>query len=125
MHIPTLADVALVNQASILATSTPTLDDILKILLTVVAAGTLGQGLASRWQAARQAREDDMATTAKLYDLYGRFFSTWKSWGDASYVTDGDVARAILAEATAAEGEMEALLMRVAAERRLTSDEIQ
>jgi hypothetical protein len=105
----------------------PTASDVFKILLTVAAAGTLGQWLASRWQLNRQAREEDLIAAARLYDLYGRFFSTWKAWRESGYVTtaQGDAtALEILGAATAAEGEMEALMMRVASERCLSRDDI-
>src|SRR3954451_10625728 len=100
--------------------------NVLLVLLPVIVAATIGQGLAHSWQNARQAREQDLATAAQLYRLYGRFFGIWKHWRAAmkNPPVAGDELGRLLAAATEAEGEMEALLVRLASERCLETGEI-
>jgi hypothetical protein len=100
--------------------------DIAKIILPVLVAATLGQWLAVSWQNARQAREQDLATAATFYALYGRFFTVWKKWRETRYATTEDEAVArLLDEATGVEGEMEALLAKVVSERCLSEIELE
>lgn len=102
-------------------------------LLTV--AVTLGGGwlvttrVTDRWEQVKKSREMDLAAAQDFQRLYGEFVAIWKTWNS---LTDGHtpvtspehVGWGCLERATAAEGQIEALMAKLAAERFLTEDEI-
>ncbi|MGW5640115.1 hypothetical protein [Streptomyces sp. NPDC003832] len=102
-------------------------------LLTV--AVTLGGGwlvttrVADRWEQVRKNREMDLAAAQDFQRLYGEFVAVWKTWnaltsGHTPVTTPQHVGWACLERATAAEGQIEALMAKLAAERFLTEDDI-
>ncbi len=102
-------------------------------LLTV--AATLGGGwlittrVTDRWDKIKKRRDMDLASAQDFQRLYGEFCATWKSWDTAVQhpATVGpstDRAWECLEHAAASEGEIEALLAKVAGERFLSDDDI-
>ena len=81
-------------------------------------------------QSAQKQRELQLEAAARFYQLYGEFFAVWKLWSAAK---SGKVApeqpQAYRAElyrrACAAEGDMEAVLVRLATEYHLGQSEIE
>lgn len=95
--------------------------------VTVVGTVGLGQWLASRWQAAAYARQQDLENAAELHALYGAFFSLWKEWrlgGYPTVETDAGVAEPLAIRAASSEGRLEALLVRFASERQLSTADL-
>ncbi|MEU9736415.1 hypothetical protein [Streptomyces sp. NPDC048002] len=102
-------------------------------LLTV--AVTLGGGwlvttrVADRWEQVRKSREMDLAAAQDFQRLYGEFVAVWKTWnaltgGHTPVTTPEHPGWGCLERATTAEGQIEALMAKLAAERFLTEDEI-
>ncbi|WP_405704657.1 hypothetical protein OG264_00155 [Streptomyces xanthophaeus] len=102
-------------------------------LLTV--AATLGGGwlvstrITDHWDQVKKNRDMDLAAAQNFQRLYGEFVAVWKTWnaltsGHTPVTTPEHVGWGCLERATAAEGEIEALLAKVAAERMLTGQEV-
>ncbi|MCX5016644.1 hypothetical protein OG765_37620 [Streptomyces sp. NBC_00555] len=102
-------------------------------LLTV--AATLGGGwlvstrITDHWDQVKKNRDMDLAAAQDFQRLYGEFIAVWKTWnaltsGHTPVTTPEHVGWGCLERATAAEGEIEALLAKVAAERVLTGEEV-
>ncbi|WP_328665549.1 hypothetical protein OG905_01005 [Streptomyces sp. NBC_00322] len=102
-------------------------------LITV--AATLGGGwlvttrVTDRWEQVKKSREMDLAAAQDFQRLYGEFVAVWKTWnsltdGHTPVTTPEHVGWGCLERATAAEGQIEALMAKLAAERFLTEDEI-
>ncbi|MFQ6198184.1 hypothetical protein [Streptomyces sp. NPDC000405] len=71
----------------------------------------------------------DLASAQDFQRLYGEFVAVWKTWnastrGQLPITTPEYVGWGCLERATAAEGEIEALMAKLAAERVLTEKEI-
>jgi hypothetical protein len=107
--------------------------NIVSPLLAVVV--TLGGGwfittrVTDRWDKIKKRREMDLASAQDFQRLYGEFCATWKSWDTSLQhpTTVGpstDRAWECLEHATAIEGEIEALLAKVAGERFLSEDDV-
>ena len=99
--------------------------------LALVSAGLIwfvGNRIADHWEHRRFRRQLDVASLETFYRLYGEFFAIWKLWDAAlRYPTcvpsQGDHRRELLLRATAAEGSLEALLVKVTSEQRLTPEQ--
>lgn len=102
-------------------------------LITV--AVTLGGGwlvttrVTDRWEQVKKIREMDLAAAQDFQRLYGEFVAIWKTWnsltdGHTPITTPEHVGWGCLERATAAEGQIEALMAKLAAERFLTEDDI-
>jgi hypothetical protein len=74
---------------------------------------------------AEEARQQDIDLRNDFLKLYGDFFAVWKMWG-ASWSErsiDANRTKQLFDLACAAEGKMEAYLLRIAAERTITKRE--
>ncbi|RSO09995.1 hypothetical protein DMH26_00400 [Streptomyces sp. WAC 05379] len=102
-------------------------------LLTV--ALTLGGGwfvttrVTDRWEQLKKNREMDLAAAQDFQRLYGEFVAIWKTWnsltdGHTTITAPEHVGWGCLERATAVEGQIEALLAKLAAERFLTEEKI-
>ncbi|MFF2217371.1 hypothetical protein [Streptomyces antibioticus] len=98
-------------------------------------AATLGGGwlvttrITDHWDQVKKNRDMDLAAAQDFQRLYGEFVAVWKTWNALTschtpVTTPEHVGWGCLERATAAEGGIEALLAKVAAERVLTSEEI-
>jgi hypothetical protein len=88
-------------------------------------AWLVGTQVSYNWDERRRRRESDLAALAAFYRLYGEFFATWKLWSAhcdedyaATLVRPDQIQWTLLERAEAVEGGFEALLVKVASERR-------
>jgi hypothetical protein len=91
-------------------------------LVTVLLTPVVANLVASTWQDARKLRELDMQALEELYSLYGEFIAIWK---ESRRCQDAERASQLHGRACAVEGRLEALLVRVAAERPLYPKDVQ
>lgn len=85
--------------------------------------------MTDRWDKIKKRREMDLASAQDFQRLYGKFCATWKSWDTSvqhptTVGPSADRAWECLEHATAIEGEIEALLAKVAGERCLSKDDV-
>lgn len=96
-----------------------------KAAITFTIVAILGGAAGALWAEARHRRELNLAALAHFYDVYGTWFATWKAW---SAFREGKLPQAdyaaLLQQAALAEGQFEALLVRIAIERRLDDGEV-
>ena len=98
---------------------------LLSPVIALALAWLVGNRLTDRWDVRKKTRELDLAALSEFYRLYGEFFSLWKLW-DHALGQPGELGprrEVLLDRSAAAEGQMEALLIRIASERRLTLKE--
>lgn len=101
---------------------------VLAAIVSLAVTWLVGNSLAVRLERDKKTTEGDLAAQEQFYRLYGEFFSAWKTWNDAcesshvrnSYEDDRTDALQTVAEA---EGRLEAMIVRIAASRRLSSSE--
>lgn len=88
----------------------------------------VGQRLTSRWTLWQKEREMELSTVRDFYHLYGDFITLLRSWSrvrKAMIAPDFERSRIALFErAATAEGKLEAIIVKVAVERRLSKHEI-
>jgi hypothetical protein len=101
-----------------------TLKIVIGALATVLFAGLIGQFLTYRWDELKRRRESDLAAREAFYRAYSQFFTTWKLWNshkdrDVKIEAPGDVQWLMLRQAEEAEGGFEALMVKVASEKKL------
>ena len=91
-------------------------------------AWLVGARVAYLWDDRKRRRESDLAALKDFYGAYGEFFTTWKLWDshkqsqERGYVLaepPPDFQWRMLEQAEEAESEFEALLIKIASERRL------
>jgi hypothetical protein len=101
--------------------------DLGKTTLTALLAILAGGYVALFWNVRQKRRESDLATTNKLYELFGQYVAIYRLWNQAadpeSPVYDPATLKTVgwdlLKQASAVEGDMEALLTKLTTERRL------
>ncbi|MEV0029827.1 hypothetical protein [Nocardia sp. NPDC050793] len=97
-----------------------------KALLTFVFVAVLGGAVGLLWATIRHRKELDREALSRFHDVYGAWFVVWKTW---SAMCEGKVRTAtredLLERAAATEGQFEALLIKIATERRLSNKEIE
>lgn len=100
-------------------------DEIAKAAIAFAFAAVLGGAAGTLWAMARHRRESDLAANARFYELYGTWFATWKGWSACldGQLPEGERSK-LLMQAAVAEGQFEALLTKIAIERRLSEPEI-
>jgi hypothetical protein len=92
--------------------------------LLAIGGATLVTGRVSdRYEQGRRQREFDRETTQELASLYGQIFAVWRAWDVRCRFPTVDAADhadwTLLTQAVDAEGRLEALLIRIAADRPL------
>jgi hypothetical protein len=96
-----------------------------KAAINFAFVAVLGGAAGVLWARARHRRELDLAALARFYDVYGKWFATWKAW---SALLEGKLPETekgnLLRQAADAEGQFEALLVKIAIERRLSREEV-
>jgi hypothetical protein len=99
-----------------------------KAAINFAFVAVLGGAAGLLWARARHRRELDMAALARFYDVYGRWFAAWKAWSalrEGKLPKNGDSERGkLLKQAADAEGQFEALLIKIAIERRLSKAQV-
>lgn len=109
------------------------LDVLLKLicgpLATLALAWIAGQRISARWGLWQKRRELAHSAANEFYRLYGEFFSIWKLWnyavGDNGDASSSDRRWELLNRAARTEAGFEALLVKMTAERQLSTDDIQ
>lgn len=111
--------------------TTKALLDLAVNVITLGVTWLVGQRVVSYWTARQKRKELQLQVAGDFYKHYGQFRGVWKSWNDALAVspaaqnmTPQDRA-AFISRAMEAEGGMEAVLLKVAAERRLQPEDQQ
>ena len=101
------------------------------ILTTLIVLGVglfVGQKITARWNMRIKQRELDLDAIRLVRSLYGEFLSTQRLWNyycEHRQVTVlDDRGLKLFNRACMAEGKMEAILMKVASERKLTSEQL-
>lgn len=112
-----------------------TLESGLLIALFTAVVGSLlawvvGTQVTYLWDDQKRRRESDLAAVATFYRLYGEFFATWKLWSaykdkQGRLKPEADLRWTLLERAEVAESGFEALLVKLASERRLSADDEQ
>jgi hypothetical protein len=100
-------------------------------LLLVLVGWFVGQRILTSWEYRKKQQELNVLTARQFHDLIGEFKEIWRLWKMATYPGEdaftalrGDEQRAdLLRRATAAEGKVEAILLKLAVERELTGEE--
>lgn len=94
-------------------------------LLTLAVGWLVGNRLTAKWDERKKRRELDLQALGAFYAIYGQFFAIWKLWsGTSSKLPDHqEFRRDLLERAANAEGELESLLVRLAAEHNLSERE--
>ncbi len=88
----------------------------------------IGQRLTSRWSVWQKQREIEMATATTFYELYGEFISAWRFWRATVQYSNPTRREAVrwelLERCTTAEGRLEAIFVKISAERLLRPEEV-
>lgn len=90
----------------------------------------IGKRLSIVWSQRQKQREQDLVAAQEFHAAYGEFFATWKLWNywllDHGQELPSISARwNILERACQAEAKLEATLIRLASERKLTTEDIE
>ncbi len=101
---------------------------IVTTLLTLGGGLLVGQAITAKWNLRVKEREWDFDAIQRVRDLYGEFLSTRRLWNyhlEHNTLTSLDARGLELFDrCCVAEGQMEALLMKVATERVLTQEQL-
>jgi hypothetical protein len=104
----------------------------IKTIPTVVAsaAGLLatwfvGQRIATAWQIRQKRRELQLDAVGEFYRAYGEFYEIWKVWNYRLRERVPDPGGELFSRAAAMEGRVEAILVRIATERRLSPRDVE
>lgn len=91
--------------------------------LTLALGWGAGNRLTAKWDEYKKRRDMDMEALAAFYKIYGQFFALLKLWNGASPERPDheEFRRGLLERAASVEGELEALLVRLAAEHDLSA----
>jgi hypothetical protein len=112
-----------------------TWDDVGVAAINFAFVAILGGAVGLAWNSVRHRRELDQASLGEFWDAYGRWFAVWKGWSaliDAvphdkrtpPIPVDAKVRLDLMQRAADVEGAFDALLVKIATERRLNADEI-
>ena len=105
--------------------------EVIKTGLTILVLGIgwlLGQRIVAYWDIRKKRQELDIATATQFHKLYGEFKEVSRLWRAFKYSEKklsypGEMSVELLKRAAAAEGELEAIIVKLAVERRLDDDE--
>lgn len=86
-----------------------------------------GNKITIEWNLKQKRREIQLDRANQFFQLYGEFFATWRVYNhlhDNEYLDDKERCIEIFKRASAAEAGIEAILIKIASERKLDADEI-
>jgi hypothetical protein len=99
------------------------LSPVVAALLAIGGATLVTSRVSHRYEQGRKQREFDRETTQELAALYGQIFAVWRAWDVRCRFPTVDAADhadwTLLMQAVDAEGRLEALLIRIVADRPL------
>lgn len=97
-------------------------------LVLLLLAWVIGQRISTAWNIRQKQKENNLENAREFHRLYGEFIAIWRLW---NYFISNESISANSARrwdlydrACTAEGKMEALLVRLACERALSSEDI-
>ncbi|HJQ57252.1 MAG TPA: hypothetical protein VJ890_10115 [Vineibacter sp.] len=99
-------------------------------LITLGLGWLIGQRLTFKWNLLQKRRETDIANVQQFYALYGEFKEVSKIWRvikrnkGANLTVPPDGRWPLMARACAIEGKNEAILVKLATERHLATDDL-
>jgi hypothetical protein len=98
-------------------------------IITLMLGWAVGQRLTLYWSLRQKRKELDLSAADTFSGLYGEFFGIWKLWNyylrGAAIESSQDAGKwDLLNRAARAEGQMEAMMVKLASQRSLTSDQI-
>ena len=108
----------------------PVIVSLVTVSATLIASLFVTSRVTDRWDQVKKNREMNLAAAHDFQRLYGEIIAIWKTWNalngrhTAHFATPEDAKWDTLKRATAAEGEIEALMARLAAERTLNPDDL-
>ncbi len=91
----------------------------LTVFLGLVISLVLTNPISAYWAIRQKRRESQLSATDQFYQLYGEFVGIWKHW----QYTPKESGPELLQRACTAEGRVEAILVKLAAERALSKEE--
>ncbi|MEV6041156.1 hypothetical protein AB0L65_59350 [Nonomuraea sp. NPDC052116] len=102
---------------------------LLSVVLASGLAWLIGSQITYRWDDVKRRRELDLAAVESFYRAYGSFIEVWRLWSahkrhPAQVTTPDDMQWQCLQRAAAVEGNLEAALIKIVLERRLTEDDL-
>ena len=108
--------------------------ELLKSILALVIlyiTWAVGQRFITHWELKRKARELDLSIATQFQQLFGEFKEIWRLWKALKsspplqgFVFPEDARWQLLVRASAAEGRVEAIFVKLATDRSLTSTEV-
>ena len=109
---------------------TPIVASLVAVLATLLGGWFVTTQVTDRWDQKKKNREMNQAAAHDFERLYGEVVAIWKTWNalsahTAAFATPEDAKWDCHKRATAAEGQIEALLARLAAERTLTPRDLE
>jgi hypothetical protein len=105
------------------------LTSLLSTIVTLAGGWVVGLALAAKWNMRVKERELDFDAIRRVRDLYGEFLSTRRLWNHHKRKNKGlaqldDRGLVLFDRSCLAEGQMEALLIKIASERKLTQSQL-
>jgi hypothetical protein len=98
--------------------------ELIKLGITFLTVVVVGSGLTAYWAARQKRREIELLDLSKFYEYYGAFLTVLRMWNISKTYpaidAPSDARWTLLEQSTKAEGGIESILVRLAAERRLT-----
>ncbi|WP_417914026.1 hypothetical protein [Candidatus Electronema sp. JM] len=97
--------------------------------VSLVLAALIGQRISAKWAERQKKREHELALVNTFYSSYGEFCAIWKDWnhtlmeGESSPDELKTRRQELRERACRAEGALESVLLKIAAERILTQHE--
>ena len=103
------------------------------VALTLLLTWFIGNRISIRWAIIQRKKEIEIDTLNEFYKLYGEFFSMWKLWRltlnsskeDGKEAQYEEVKHRIERESFIAEGRVEAILVKIASEKRLNDTQLE
>jgi hypothetical protein len=108
----------------------PTVVSLITVLATFIGGWLVSGRITDYWDQIKQNRDLNFSAAHDFQRLYGELIAIWKTWNalKGSYTASFDEPEGAkldcLVRATAAEGEIEALMARLSSERVLTTEDV-
>lgn len=108
----------------------PWLFELYKALLVLVVTVGVGQAVISRWQIGNKRKELDIIAATQFQQVYGEYKEIWRLWkifqdtDKAKFKPADDTWWSLIARATAAEAKVEAIILKLVVERKLSADDL-
>src|SRR5436309_2208292 len=107
----------------------PWLLELFKAVLALAVTFGFGQFVISYWQMKNKRKELDILAATQFQQVYGEYKEIWRQWkvfqdqDRAKFGAGDNVWWQLIARATAAEAKVEAIMVKLVVERRLTHED--